>query len=104
ATHAPIFSRASLSLHAALPICAAGEQGKLSLRTPVNTPRAGNAPSHPADNTGQAGHVLPPGQEAALVRAQAVLAAYVHHAHVRVDRKSTRLNSSHVKISYAVCC
>src|SRR5690606_42106821 len=22
----------------------------------------------------------------------------------RVDRKSTRLNSSHVKISYAVCC
>src|SRR5690606_41948186 len=28
---------------------------------------------------------------------------HVHHAHQR-DRKSTRLNSSHVKISYAVFC
>src|SRR5207253_9475724 len=26
------------------------------------------------------------------------------HAHCRVDRKSTRLNSSHVAISYAVFC
>src|SRR5690606_41874184 len=26
------------------------------------------------------------------------------HARVRLDRKSTRLNSSHVKISYAVFC
>src|SRR5699024_11285978 len=28
----------------------------------------------------------------------------VHHAALRVDRKSTRLNSSHVSISYAVFC
>src|SRR5690606_40974716 len=27
-----------------------------------------------------------------------------HHAMKKVDRKSTRLNSSHVKISYAVFC
>src|SRR5204862_4529219 len=27
-----------------------------------------------------------------------------HRAHVRQDRKSTRLNSSHVEISYAVFC
>src|SRR5207249_11152376 len=27
-----------------------------------------------------------------------------HHAHPRGDRKSTRLNSSHVSISYAVFC
>src|SRR5436309_13263190 len=28
----------------------------------------------------------------------------IHHQHERRDRKSTRLNSSHVKISYAVFC
>src|SRR5690606_40760783 len=28
----------------------------------------------------------------------------VHSFHLSVDRKSTRLNSSHVKISYAVFC
>src|SRR5690606_39722168 len=28
----------------------------------------------------------------------------IHSDHVPVDRKSTRLNSSHVKISYAVFC
>src|SRR5699024_2603455 len=27
-----------------------------------------------------------------------------HLAHIRLDRKSTRLNSSHVSISYAVFC
>src|SRR5690606_41450503 len=30
--------------------------------------------------------------------------AHVSHASVDADRKSTRLNSSHVKISYAVFC
>src|SRR5690606_41338061 len=30
------------------------------------------------------------------------VAVEVEHAHERADRKSTRLNSSHVKISYAV--
>src|SRR5690606_41389652 len=30
--------------------------------------------------------------------------AAVLHAHAPLDRKSTRLNSSHVKISYAVFC
>src|SRR5215475_14789828 len=29
---------------------------------------------------------------------------FAHEAHVLLDRKSTRLNSSHVKISYAVFC
>src|SRR5690606_5905634 len=32
------------------------------------------------------------------------LAQYVSSFHPRLDRKSTRLNSSHVKISYAVFC
>src|SRR5262245_65299337 len=31
-------------------------------------------------------------------------AGSVHHLHLVVDRKSTRLNSSHLGISYAVFC
>src|SRR3712207_6149865 len=30
--------------------------------------------------------------------------ALTHHPHVHIDRKSTRLNSSHANISYAVFC
>src|SRR5690606_40040204 len=30
--------------------------------------------------------------------------AQINHGHTGTDRKSTRLNSSHVKISYAVFC
>src|SRR5437660_2661894 len=38
-------------------------------------------------------------------RIEAVKGVRVHdHGHVGVDRKSTRLNSSHVAISYAVFC
>src|SRR5690606_39494505 len=33
-----------------------------------------------------------------------VVATALLHGSVRLDRKSTRLNSSHVKISYAVFC
>src|SRR5690606_39546776 len=33
-----------------------------------------------------------------------ILTQRLHQARVEVDRKSTRLNSSHVKISYAVFC
>src|SRR5690606_3295995 len=36
--------------------------------------------------------------------ANQVLLQIVGATHVRADRKSTRLNSSHVKISYAVFC
>src|SRR3712207_8712014 len=40
-----------------------------------------------------------------LVRHRAAPADRVHHeAHGRQDRKSTRLNSSHANISYAVFC
>src|SRR5690349_22760311 len=34
----------------------------------------------------------------------AEVAGVVHERHVWLDRKSTRLNSSHVEISYAVFC
>src|SRR3712207_7580675 len=39
-----------------------------------------------------------------VVRAQAVLAGHPADAAAEVDRKSTRLNSSHANISYAVFC
>src|SRR3712207_8792906 len=53
-------------------------------------------------------HLVAPGAEhrpAVLVAEQAVGRA-LHHQHVLVmrDRKSTRLNSSHANISYAVFC
>src|SRR6266513_5064849 len=37
-------------------------------------------------------------------RAEIEAACDREHWHVRIDRKSTRLNSSHVSISYAVFC
>src|SRR5690606_41980855 len=37
-------------------------------------------------------------------RAQVAVPSTVHCDHLIQDRKSTRLNSSHVKISYAVFC
>src|SRR5690606_41394103 len=48
------------------------------------------------------GDVLPRGQQRALVRVEEQIAQLV--ASGDQDRKSTRLNSSHVKISYAVFC
>src|SRR5690606_39797805 len=43
-------------------------------------------------------------QLAAALRAGGTLAADQRTGHGQRDRKSTRLNSSHVKISYAVFC
>src|SRR5690606_41656843 len=40
----------------------------------------------------------------ALLRARPLAAAAIGLDEGRIDRKSTRLNSSHVKISYAVFC
>src|SRR5690606_40715843 len=37
-------------------------------------------------------------------RAVAAMPTFVHWVKGKIDRKSTRLNSSHVKISYAVFC
>src|SRR5436305_7508334 len=39
-----------------------------------------------------------------LVDARRVLARVARRSHAALDRKSTRLNSSHVRISYAVFC
>src|SRR5690606_41755995 len=85
----------TLSLHDALPICATAEvqrqrgcmrQAELreprDLRTDLDTPG---------------------GEEFVRVPAPATLVGMRKHRPQR-DRKSTRLNSSHVKISYAVFC
>src|SRR5690606_35855755 len=54
--------------------------------------RRGPSPSHPAPGFSRAARSPRPG------------AWRLWHADIRKDRKSTRLNSSHVKISYAVFC
>src|SRR5438874_9215590 len=70
----------TLSLHDALPIFLIAE-------------RNGFHPFHRR-------HV---GDERPIDREQDAVDAHLHHA-AQQDRKSTRLNSSHVEISYAVFC
>src|SRR2546427_1896262 len=58
----------------------------------------------------QVGHAVLQGLEAAdghaelLARAQVLQRLVLGHVHGAQDRKSTRLNSSHSQISYAVFC
>src|SRR5690606_41629730 len=84
----------ALSLHDALPISGAGHRGHdvlLVLGHPHGRPGAGEQLRHEVEV------VL----RRARTRAQRGDAAPDRR---RGDRKSTRLNSSHVKISYAVFC
>src|SRR5690606_42060485 len=87
----------TLSLHDALPI---SRSGGLSQLQPDRRRSRGNADLLPADR--RRGRDRP-----ALLRV-ALRHHCDHGAHVEAereqDRKSTRLNSSHVKISYAVFC
>src|SRR5690606_41885701 len=99
--HAPATTvLATLSLHAALPIL------HQRLRVPLPAPCAGRTPLR-----GSGGDVA----RAAARRGRHrhphhPAAGAVHERRLRrppagrADRKSTRLNSSHVKISYAVLC
>src|SRR5207302_9761004 len=90
----------TLSLHDALPISGtsprgwtrAGEGGG-SFRRRVGSASAGSSP--PADHATRAPPQLIPGARPVSGNDE---------ADDRRDRKSTRLNSSHVKISYAVFC
>src|SRR5690606_41965711 len=87
---APATHTFPLSLHDALPISRGARRARAHGRVPPRLPaRVGQAPRDRLDEP----------------RAQAALAVRVprHVPHPR-DRKSTRLNSSHVKISYAVFC
>src|SRR5204862_8277725 len=84
----PPTALSSLSLHDALPIspCLAAASGRSAGGQPVPEARPAAAPpAHPR-------------------RAQARAAARKPVTGCPPDRKSTRLNSSHVEISYAVFC
>src|SRR5436305_9692533 len=81
----------SLSLHDALPICfdvASAQEMRHALDTPT-----------PASRISFAG----PGKTGAELSC-AVAAGVTVELESERDRKSTRLNSSHVRISYAVFC
>src|SRR5690606_41663995 len=93
-THTPTTALYPLSLHDALPICRrrdapvrAGARLVPRLRRPLDPGARG-----PLRSRGR--HL-----RRRVARVAAVLPPYA-----RRDRKSTRLNSSHVKISYAVFC
>src|SRR5690606_40419356 len=75
-----------LSLHDALPILGFPGRKQLSAKTPPSSRRASPETSAPDPDGSRPG----PGSRSASPGP--------------VDRKSTRLNSSHVKISYAVFC
>src|SRR5690606_42027561 len=85
----------TLSLHDALPICPA--QGHLRHPYHCASDGASGCAAHPcASEPAGARAGDPPGRDRGAV---------VGHDYPAVeDRKSTRLNSSHVKISYAVFC
>src|SRR5699024_11437092 len=53
---------------------------------------------------GQAGQYIFPNMSSLMFRRQPVMDTLGYWDAVRLDRKSTRLNSSHVSISYAVFC
>src|SRR5439155_23446828 len=91
-----------LSLHDALPICDALQRlpRTIEIALAVQIGRVAGRPSLGAADV-ETGRI-----DAHLVHQQeAEVAAGLHRHEVgRRDRKSTRLNSSHVAISYAVFC
>src|SRR5690606_42050963 len=97
-TYSLTISIFTLSLHDALPIWALENQMAC-----VTSPTIGDAPWSPAvdRNNGAAGIFVPSEHG---VSDTGVLAEGGLNSPGWVDRKSTRLNSSHVKISYAVFC
>src|SRR5439155_24053192 len=85
--------------------CCASEPGGLGRRAPKST-----APSrrvYQRHDRHAASSLLQPGVRGArggLPRSAMVLGRAIHERSENPDRKSTRLNSSHVAISYAVFC
>src|SRR5690606_41881233 len=86
----------TLSLHDALPISVPAEYGEL----PSKALAAIDFTSYSLDAARTAATFLEPGGQLHLVHAIAKESGVA----LPSDRKSTRLNSSHVKISYAVFC
>src|SRR2546426_6137417 len=84
----------TLSLHDALPIC---PHGPAHGRAPVRAERARGARRWPHPPDGEPVHGAPRRVPLAVPRGGG-------RQDQREDRKSTRLNSSHLVISYAVFC
>src|SRR5207302_9963372 len=103
-THAPPTALYTLSLHDALPIFGIGPDlalhadGRRAAQVRVGVYRAVLADAHARLDIGRGGiDDRDTGQHVGLVDTGA-------HQAIGRDRKSTRLNSSHVKNSYAVFC
>src|SRR5690606_40625310 len=86
----------TLSLHDALPICRRSGP-------PVDRPVEGDRPrAEGCGARGRVDHRRPPGAQLPAQRFEPSRGGGSRGS--TADRKSTRLNSSHVKISYAVFC
>src|SRR5690606_41833645 len=94
----PTFLVYPLSLHAALPICVPAPP---CARSYAQTSQVLHLSRSSVDILGQPGLVPPHHLSHALALVPGEGLAPIGDG---VDRKSTRLNSSHVKISYAVFC
>src|SRR3712207_8747756 len=62
------------------------------------------ADDHSRSRAGNAGHIVVLGQPVAPVTQPLRMTCQVQRVSESLDRKSTRLNSSHANISYAVFC
>src|SRR5207253_10939084 len=91
----------TLSLHDALPICANAIAEEASKTASIATAQAQKIDRLVTDLTRRVDETSLVIQEAVIRPAREGLALV---AAVKADRKSTRLNSSHVAISYAVFC
>src|SRR5690606_39317743 len=102
ANHSPTSTIAALSLHDALPISGATQPAAQCHRgqsgNPPGQSLADLADAEPGRAPGASGSHRPGAGTGPRTTGQPV------HAVLHQDRKSTRLNSSHVKISYAVFC
>src|SRR5690625_6625346 len=100
---------AALALTSALVLsaCADNTEGENTDTTTIATTSAPDttettgATTDPETETGAAGEVSAEHNDADIMFAQMMIP---HHQQAVEDRKSTRLNSSHVAISYAVFC
>src|SRR5205085_8816676 len=92
----------TLSLHDALPILAAGRYHLFRADHAADPLRRGD--DDPVVPVGDRGGRDPGHAHPSSVRARPAPDALVQRMGEREDRKSTRLNSSHSQISYAVFC
>src|SRR5262245_64857833 len=94
--------RNNLSLHDALPISTGGTKGTTVNHFAFGVPNI----RHVVDHVQQAGYPIVTRAEVPATLAVSDGLCYMadQQTDVALDRKSTRLNSSHLGISYAVFC